>query len=93
MNTANDNKTVSRSDGRIIAEMWYCGDEVCNCHQPQITERDAQGHLIREIESGPFRSEPEHDEWKEQIIWLLQKAREFKAENLSEIEEEYKNYE
>ena len=83
-----------RSDSEILAEMWHCGDEEnCNCYQPQITERQKNGYLIQEMESGPFHSDPDQDEWKEQVSWLLKRARELQVANLSEIEERYENYE
>jgi hypothetical protein len=90
-----DNKVARlRSDSEILAEMWHCGDEEnCNCYQPQITERHKNGYLIQEMESGPFHSDPDQDEWKGQVSWLLKRARELKVDNLTEIEERYKNYE
>jgi len=82
-----------RSDSEILAEMWHCSDEDCNCYQPEITERQKDGILIQEIEFGPFHSDPDQDEWKEQVSWLLKKARELKVDNLTEIEERYKDHE
>ena len=77
----------------ILAEMWWCGDEHCDCTQPQINERNERGHLIRTLEEGRYCCEADNQEHKEQCLWLLQKAREYQVENLKKIEEQYKELE
>ena len=61
---------------KIVAEWWWCGDEECNCWQPQIVERSTVPYLdhdwspILQIDAGPFHSDPEQDEWDEMFTWM-----------------------
>ena len=56
---------------RLVAEMWWCGDDVCNCYQPKIDRispnREAGRPWIRrkEVWRGTFYSEPSNDEFAE----------------------------
>ena len=53
----------------LIAEIWGCGDEVCDCWQPQITlikphNPPRPPWILREtVWEGTFRSWPELAEW------------------------------
>jgi hypothetical protein len=75
--------------------MWHCGDEVCDCTQPQIigvsTEhwRDPDWKQPKGVEDGPYRSEPTLEERAEQVKWLLEKAAEYQVSNLEDIQREY----
>lgn len=57
-----------------VAEMWWCGDDDCDCHQPRIVEfrTDWRGWRrdFRVIEEGPFHSYPDAEEWEEMRQWL-----------------------
>lgn len=87
----------------IIADWWYCGDE-CNCSYPRIRKLVPPAHDIgggmlvysegsRMLEEGPWRSYGDGEETtREQWEWMLEKAREYKVDNLAEIEEEAKAY-
>ena len=64
----NDRKTWEIP--RLRGEVWYCGDEVCDCHQPQIEL--IQPHLgyypwisHKVIWEGDYKSEPSVDEMAE----------------------------
>jgi len=100
--TKNERRPVGgheRQEGTMkrlrFAEMWWCGDEECDCTQPQINDR-SQGRWyelgwkqLDQIAAGPFHSESTPEETREQWDWLLSKAREYSVTNLVEIEAEY----
>lgn len=79
---------------QIVAEMWYCGDEVCECSQPEINRLTPNRYypqcVDREtIEKGPFYSGAAMVEIEEQCKWLLEAARRHNVANLEEIEAAY----
>lgn len=62
------------------AEMWWCGDDECNCNQPRVMEYSTEKYgksgwkPPKVIEEGPFLSHPTPDEMHEIKAWL-EKAR------------------
>lgn len=90
----------------LVADWWYCGDEYCRCSYPQIRRlippvreivkdgrvvaKHWQGEGSGEVERGPWISEPDTAERREQWAWLLDAARRHQVVNLAEIEEEAK---
>jgi hypothetical protein len=75
---------------KLIAKMWHCGSD-CDCWQPQICEVSEinfgqPGHFWpRDIEDGPFHSEPDFEEIELMEKWLTDKAIEYQVDNLSEF--------
>lgn len=55
----------------LVAEIWGCGDEVCDCYQPQITKilphvPPRPPWIRREkVWEGTFHSQPEPEEWEQ----------------------------
>ena len=53
----------------MVAEIWHCGDEVCDCYQPQITlikphNPPMPPWIVREQRwAGAFFSQPGEEEW------------------------------
>jgi hypothetical protein len=81
--------------------MWWCGDEECDCTQPQIIEHSTEVWREPEwkpptiVESGPFITDTGAytlDERQEQICWLLQKAAEYQVPNLAEIQKDWSQF-
>ncbi len=80
------------------AEWWYCLDEECLCSYPRIMERGLPGVASsdggiryaygKELEAGPWESQPDIAERRGQWEWLLNAARRHKVINLAEIEDE-----
>lgn len=79
--------------GKIIGQMWYCGDDICDCHQPEIIENmphpTLRNGIWKTIWSGNFKSEPDSVELKEQWDELIEKCKEMNVDNLKELVEEY----
>ena len=79
---------------KLFAEMWWCGDEICDCTQPQIVERSTvsfrhpawKGPIV--IEQGDFHSQADRDECVSQWDWLIEAAKRHKVANLEEIVKE-----
>lgn len=52
----------------IEARLWWCGDEVCDCRQPQIVQKTpnlavgSPWYRVQTLWEGTFRSEPSSDE-------------------------------
>lgn len=51
----------------LEAELWWCGDEICNCHQPRIQRRAPNPNVtgvwnISPIWDGTFISNPNEQE-------------------------------
>jgi len=55
----------------LVAEIWHCNDEVCDCYQPQITKITPHNPprppwIQREqLWAGTFHSQPGTEEWDE----------------------------
>ncbi len=87
----------------LLADWWYCCDELCQCSYPRIRRltlpktvspdgtwtRWASGE---ELEKGPWLSQPDAAERREQWEWMLAAARRHGVGNLAEIEQEAKEY-
>ena len=73
--------------------MWYCGDDECNCHQPQIIENMSHTSfrhgIWKNVWEGTYHSDPDYDELKEQWDELISKCKEMNVDNLKEMIEEY----
>lgn len=78
-----------------FAEMWDCGDEFCNCTQPRIYLRsrcnfgESRWQPPELIAEGPFYSDANDLESREQKLWLLHASRTHQVANLAEIEKVY----
>jgi hypothetical protein len=65
----------------LEAQIWHCGDEICNCYQPQIDEISpncSAGYpwiRRKEIWRGTFCSDPSHEEYEAMIRELTEKAK------------------
>ena len=81
-----------------IAQMWNCGDEDCDCRQPQILERSTEGwrdpawQPTVTVAEGPFYSAPIEAEFAEQVRWLVAAAAEYQVTNLEDIQHEYSEW-
>lgn len=68
---------------RIVASMWWCGDEVCNCTQPQIELRKPNHEAgypwvrIVGLWKGTFHSEASYEESREQRAELTRAAAQY----------------
>ena len=63
-----------------IAEMWYCGDDICNCHQPQInkyTMRENGFYKMERLWEGTFHSDPDLDEMESMKLELEEAKKRF----------------
>lgn len=73
----------------LIAHMWHCGDDECNCFQPMILKvLSEKPYKYEKIEEGLFVSDPDQEEWNALRAWLLDKAKHYSVLNLEKIEKE-----
>jgi hypothetical protein len=77
---------------KLFAEMWDCGDDECDCSQPEIVEREVDLNFRapswrgpKNVATGPFYSQPDGKERREQIEWLVENAIKYKVENLEDV--------
>lgn len=79
---------------KLFSEMWYCGDDICNCTQPQIVECSTEkyGELNwrppKVIEMGTFHSEADIYEKIEQWNELLSLSIKYNINDIDYIKEE-----
>jgi hypothetical protein len=72
----------------LEAQIWHCGDEICNCYQPQIDEispNHCGGYPWihrKEIWRGSFISEPNPKELSAMQKELAEKAKELGISSL-----------
>ena len=67
---------------RLVVEMWWCGDDVCDCTMPRVCRYTRNERLhwavnTEVIESGPFYSAASREEYQEQIAWLRDAAQRY----------------
>lgn len=86
----------------LLADWWYCGDEICQCSYPRIRrltlpkvvspDGSTRWTAGEEMERGPWESQPSAAELRGQWEWMLAAARRHGVGNLVEIEEEATGY-
>ena len=80
---------------KLYAEMWSCGNEECDCTQPQILERSTEPfrHPLWKgpdiIAQGTVCSNADSQESAMQWGELLTLAEAFNVENLDSVKQEY----
>ena len=56
-------------DNGTYLTLWDCGDDVCDCHQPQLVRQtkrdDGGGYKSEMLWEGTFHSQPSAEEWEE----------------------------
>lgn len=56
-------------DSGTYLTLWHCGDDVCDCYQPQLFRQtphpDGRGYKFDMIWEGTFHSQPSAEEWEE----------------------------
>lgn len=73
------------SDGTIVAQLWWCEDPVCDCHQPQVVFRGTAHVPMKHYPSvrlweGEFHSQPNASELKQMEAELAEAAERFGVE-------------
>lgn len=81
---------------------WYCGDDICDCNQPQLEriyvhETEGKNHWARPkreiVLTGPWYSIGgygfESERWHAMKAWQVRAARRYQASNLRDIEAEF----